>query len=91
MNFATDIKLNKNRKFSEEEFSNLPYIEEDDLKAGKPIVTRYAESGWYVLYDTPEGKYVTVMTRDLGGIRETICFQIKYIHHHFKLAPVTKH
>jgi len=75
------------RKFSEVEFEKLFHVTEEALEQHKSIVTRTAEALWYVLYDTPDGRYMTVKIWDVDGIQQTQVFHMKYVHMWFKLAP----
>jgi hypothetical protein len=77
----------KHLKYSEEEWQKLEYITDDDLGAYRKIVTRDGEARWYVRYDTPDGKFMTVQVLDTHGIQQTFAFHTKYIHRWFKLAP----
>ena len=84
------MKAKKN--YTELEFFKLRSITNEDLASNKPLVYmdnefRCAESDWYVIYDTPNGKYVTVSLCDTSGIKTTKVFKRQYINANLRLAP----
>jgi hypothetical protein len=75
------------RKYTVTEFGKLEHATESVLKSNKPLVTNFGEAKWYVVYDTPDGKYITANVWDTCGIQNTICIPLKFVDHVFRLAP----
>ena len=73
--------------YSVEEFNKLRYITETAVAQHKPILTRDAEASWYVVYDTPDGKYITAKLWDHSGIGQVKVFAWQFKDHDLRLAP----
>ena len=85
--------MKASKTYTFEEFNNLRYVTDGALVAEKTLIyfdsskNYCAESSWYAVYDTPNGKYITVEVWDTDGIKQTVVFKMNHIHHCFRVAP----
>ena len=79
--------MNAKRTYTISEFGELQYVTREALAENKKILTADSEALWYVVYDTPEGEYITAQVWSMTGIQQTICTNLKYVHHYFRLEP----
>jgi hypothetical protein len=85
------MKASKN--YTSKEFFALRSITDEAIAANKKLVyfstngKDIGESAWYVIYDTPTGKHITVEIWYSSGIKQTKVFRMENIHYFLRLAP----
>lgn len=77
------------KTYTSDEFDKLKRVTYEDLKANKSIVTKDAEVNWYVLYGTPDGKYLTANLWYADSCQKTINFSIRKLDQFVRLVPET--